>query len=213
MLFSYALFENENIKQIADVLLPVGTFAESAGTFINCEGRAQIAKVAASPKGQARPAWKVLRVLGNFTQCEGFEYVTLDDVIEEITTKIDLDNLQASARLTKWRMSPFQSSPDSSGLFRIADIPMYRGDSVVRHAAALQSTADNPAPAVSANTETVKKFNLNNGDQVLVKNGSGSTTLPLVINSRVPDNCVYIPAGFSETAGLGGHVNVRLERI
>ena len=201
------------------MLLPIAAFTESAGTYINCEGRAQWSNVAASPKGQSRPAWKVLRVLGNFMDCDGFDQITLDDVKAEISGAVDLDHLKPSARLREWKIQPLLSGASSSassspseGLIRIADMPMYRGDITLRNADALQSTADNPAPSVCANQMTADKHSLDQGDVVLVKNGSGKAKLPFSVNNRIPDNSVYIPAGHLETAGMGGHVEVSLEK-
>src|SRR5699024_3347484 len=57
----------------ADVMLPITPFTETSGTFINAEGRIQSFKGAAAPYGEARPGWKVLRVLGNLFQLEGFD--------------------------------------------------------------------------------------------------------------------------------------------
>ena len=64
----------------ADVVLPVGTFAETAGTFVNCEGRWQSFNGVAAPVGASRPAWKVLRVLGNLLQVPDFDYESAEDV-------------------------------------------------------------------------------------------------------------------------------------
>src|SRR2546429_104316 len=58
-------FASEEAKRIARVLLPMGTFAETSGTYVNCEGLWQSHPGAAAPVGEARPGWKVLRVLGN----------------------------------------------------------------------------------------------------------------------------------------------------
>ena len=55
----------------SDVLLPIAPFTETAGTFINAEGRIQSFHAAVKPLGEARPAWKVLRVLGNLPNCQG----------------------------------------------------------------------------------------------------------------------------------------------
>ncbi len=207
-------FQSESVKQYADALLPVAAFTESAGAFINCEGRVQTAEVAASPAGQARPAWKVLRVLGNFMHCDGFEFITLDDVMAEIRSTVGLDNIQPDTRSTRRRISPLLSAPDTGGLLRITDMPMYRGEVTLRNTDALQRTADNPAPAASINPATAKKLDLDEGDEVVVQasvdNGSGQARLPLRLNHRLVEDCVHVPAGFHETAGLGGQTPVNI---
>ncbi len=203
-------FSSESVNSYADVLLPMAAFAEAAGTFVNCEGHAQTSKVAVSPKGEARPAWKILRVMGNFLDLNGFEHITLDDVVEEISTSVDLSTLSASSRLKDWQIS--ENTSAGTGLFRIADMPMYRGDVTLRHADALQATADNPAPCALVNPATIAPLSVNDGDNVVIKNGSGSASLTLKVHSAIAPDCVHISAGFPETTGLGGHVMVTLEK-
>lgn len=209
-------FKSAAVMQYADVLLPMAAFAETAGTYINCEGRVQHAKVAATPKGEARPAWKILRVMGNFLALKGFEQVAIEDV----TGEINLTDITPSCRLAKLQFHPTLSfdkdntpaRAESNALTRIVDMPMYRGDVTLRHAEALQQTADNHPPAASLNPATAAKLKLKEGTQVKVKNKSGSATLELKTDARIAENCVYVPAGFMETAELGGHVRVTVKK-
>ncbi len=204
-------FKSESVMQYADALLPMAAFAESAGTYVNCEGRVQQAGVAASPRGESRPAWKILRVLGNFLGQEGFDYITLDDVSGELESALDLSGISPSARFTRWQAGN-PKSPRGEGLLRIAETPMYRLDPTLRHAGALQRTADNPPPAVTVHPDTAQRLNLAAGNTVRVRNGTGQAVLPLRADRRVPGNAAYIPAGFPETTPLGGQVPVTLEK-
>jgi len=70
---SISPYASDAIKAAADVLLPIGTFTETSGTFVNAEGRWQSFQGVASPVGESRPGWKVLRVLGNQFGLDGFE--------------------------------------------------------------------------------------------------------------------------------------------
>ncbi len=208
----------------ADVLLPMATFAESAGTFVNCEGRIQRAEAAASPQGESRPAWKILRVLGNFLDLPGFDQISLEQVAGEIA----LDEAEISARMgwmDAWPIpAPGPDGGNDSGngnaneMWRLLDVPMYRGDQIVRNAAALQRTADNPPPAAHVHPATIERLGLIADERVVVRmrtrngSGSGRADLPLQADARVPRNCVYVPAGYVQTAGLGGHGWVTLEQ-
>ncbi len=73
---------------VADVLLPIGTFAETAGTFVNAEGRWQSFDAAADLVGDARPGWRVLRVLGNELELPSCEYRTPSDVTAALEREI-----------------------------------------------------------------------------------------------------------------------------
>ena len=198
-------FKSEAVMQYADVILPMAPFTEAAGTYINCEGRVQRSSVAATPKGEARPAWKILRVLGNFMEVDGFNYINAEDVVNDI----GLGELKPDARLTSWRFNAMESQ-SQGGLERIIDIPMYRGEITLRHANALQLTADNAPPAVHAHPKTISEMNLSDGSLVKAVNGDGSATLPLRGDTRVPPGCVYIPAGYPDSAGIGAGGSVAL---
>lgn len=204
-------FKSDNALRYADVLLPMTPFTESSGSFINCEGRVQRSSVAAPPKEEARPAWKILRVLANFFDIPGFDHVTVDDVLSELA----LPALTPDARLSQRRIkAPAVQTVDGDGnyLVRISDMPMYRGQEMLRHAHALQITADNPPPAAWVHPETLKNLSIAEGETVSVsgEDSSGNALLPLRTDARVPAGCVYIPAGFNETVSIGnsGHLSV-----
>ncbi|MDA7970902.1 MAG: NADH-quinone oxidoreductase subunit NuoG [Gammaproteobacteria bacterium] len=192
----------------ANVLLPMAAFAESAGTFVNCEGRAQSADAAAAPLGQSRPAWKILRVLGNFLGLPGFDQVTLAQVREEAEAAIKA-NSATSREQRKWNDWKIPPPPRAArgapgALIRLADMPMYRSDQTVRHADALQQTADNPPPDARMNRATAERLGLNGAKRVLLR-GRGDARLPLCMDERVPAGCVYVPAGHGASAALGAH--------
>ena len=201
-------FKSEAALHYADVLLPMTPFTESAGTFVNCEGRVQKSSVAVKPVDEARPGWKILRVLGNFMELDGFNQVTVEDVLAEL----DLSNLAPSARSSIQRLNNVEAS-SKEGLQRVIDMPMYRAEATLRHADALQRTADNAPPAAHLHPDTVESLGLQDGQRVAVVNGSGEIALPLAADQRVPRGCVYIPAGFSDSNQLGasGTVTVRSE--
>ncbi len=198
-------FKSEAVMAYADVLLPMTPFTESAGTYVNCEGRVQKSSVAATPKGESRPAWKILRVLGNFLELDGFNQVTVEDVSAEVNT----DNLSPSARLSQWRLTHVHLS-HKDGLTRVMDMPMYRGEVTLRHANALQLTADNPGVHARVHSTTAGELSLSDGQTVGVLNGAGEIDLPLRVDNQVPENCVYIPAGHTASIAIGAHGRVKL---
>ncbi len=189
--------------EYADVWLPLAPFTETAGTFVNAEGRQQSFDAAVRPLGDARPGWKILRVLGNEMDLPGFAQSTIDDVRGEIA----LSTVAPSARLGLWRLpEPPPPTPLAPGqLTRIAEVPIYAVDALVRRAPGLQNSADNSKPAARMNATQARALGLDDGDPVLVRMLEGDARLDLIIDKRVPDGCVLVPAGYPETAGLGGH--------
>ena len=187
--------------EYADVLLPVAPFSETSGTFINTEGRVQSFKGTVKPQGEARPAWKVLRVLGNLLNISGFAYDNSEAVRDEV-----LGNTAIYAKLNN-------NLPDvgseivtkgASGLQRIAEVPIYSADAVVRRAVSLQKTSDAAIPCVTMHSEEIAKLGIQPGAQVKVSQGQGSVTLNLAANDKLPKGTARVAAGHAATVALGG---------
>ena len=184
----------------ADVLLPIAPFTETAGSFVNAEGRLQSFSGVVKPAGDARPAWKVLRVLGNLLGLPGFQHETADEVRAEALG----DATKLAARLDNTTATPIQMPDAASGLQRLADVPIYATDALVRRAPALQATAD-ARLAVQAGLPTAlwQSLGLTAGDRVRVAQGGASAELPARLDASLAANVVRVPAGLAETAALG----------
>lgn len=129
-------FRSESLEDSADLLLPIGTFAETAGTFVNCEGRWQSFGGIANPVGGARPGWKVLRVLGNLLDVDGFDYETSEEVRDELHAA--LGDVEFENRYTGSGVIPKPNGSADASL----NVPMYAVDGLVRRAPALQLTPE-----------------------------------------------------------------------
>ena len=125
-------------SEYADVMLPIAPFTETSGTFVNTEGRVQSFKGTVKPLGEARPAWKVLRVLGNLLNVSGFDYDNSEAVRDEVLAGVDV-NSKLSNTLQGLIAQPVVPT---SGLQRIAEVPIYATDAIVRRSAPLQATHD-----------------------------------------------------------------------
>ncbi|MBI3480057.1 MAG: NADH-quinone oxidoreductase subunit G [Nitrosomonadales bacterium] len=186
----------------ADVLLPVAPFTETSGTFISTEGRVQSFKGAVKPLDEARPAWKVLRVLGNLLKVSGFDYDTSEAVRDEALAGVDV-----AAKLNNSLQSVPILNPQSSilsGLQRVADVPIYFADAVVRRAASLQKTRDAATPCVVMHGSELRKLGVVAGDMVKVHQGAASARLVVKADDSLPAATVRVAAGHPVTAGLGG---------
>jgi NADH-quinone oxidoreductase subunit G len=131
-------YRSKALEAVCDALLPVGTFAETAGTFVNCEGRWQSFGGVASPIGEARPAWKVLRVIGNTLNVDGFDYETSEEVRDEC--RAEIGDVALSTAYAGTDVLPAVDAAAVTGAS--VDVPMYDVDSVVRRATALQLTPE-----------------------------------------------------------------------
>ncbi|HEX8956715.1 MAG TPA: NADH-quinone oxidoreductase subunit NuoG [Burkholderiaceae bacterium] len=190
--------------EYADVMLPITPFTETSGTFVNCEGRAQSFNGTVRPAGDSRPGWKVLRVLGNLLELDGFDYETSEAVRNEVLACDDLSEANLTAHLNNHTTLILHAAPAaSSDLERVADVPIYSTDGVVRRAESLQLTADARAPKAHLSAALAEKLGVADGAQVRVKQGSGSAVLAVAIDRKLPDNVVRVAAAHASTAALG----------
>jgi NADH-quinone oxidoreductase subunit G len=194
----------------ATVLLPVVPFSETPGTFVNCEGRMQSFNAAVKPLGDARPAWKVLRVLGNLMSLPGFDQETTEAVRDEVC-KPDAVAAKLSNRVDGVALKVEVAPAD--GLERIADVPIYFGDPIVRRAGSLQRTRDALPPRAWLAPALAEKLGVKQGERIKVRQGEGSATVEVGIDARLPAGCVRLAAAHRHTAGLGPMFgSVTLER-
>ncbi len=195
--------------EFADVMLPTAPFTETGGTFVNCEGRAQTFNGTVKPLGETRPGWKVLRVLGNLLGLAGFDYESADDVRAEILgsskdASPDL-TIRLNNRLGVAPQAAVATPVTTADMVfeRVADVPIYFSDAIVRRANALQATSDARAPQVHVSDVLARQLRLVAGSLLKVTQGSGSATLEAVVDAGLPPNVIRIPAGHASTAGLG----------
>ena len=187
--------------EYADVLLPIAPFTETSGTFVSTEGRVQSFRGAVKPLGEARPAWKVLRVLGNLLNVSGFDYDSSEAVRDEVLPGEDVTdklNNQISGVVTQT-----SASGNSRGLQRISDVPIYFADAVVRRAVSLQMTHDAATPSVVMHSSELHKLGVKSGDAVKVGQGRASARMMVSADDSMPVATARVAAGHWSTAALG----------
>ncbi len=189
----------------ADVLLPIAPFTETSGTFVNTEGRVQSFRGAVKPLGEARPAWKVLRVLGNLLDVSGFDYDTSEAVRDEVLPQTDVATGVADRLNNHIAGVALQAvmGGGNQGMQRVSDVPIYFADALVRRATTLQKTHDAATPCVEMHSSELQKLGVESGDAVKVSQGSGSMGFVVQANDRLPMSTARIAAGHPATMELG----------
>ena len=185
----------------ADVLLPVAPFTETPGTFINCEGRVQSFHAVVYPRGETRPAWKVLRVLGTLMSFPGFDIDTSEAVRDSALSDTRPLDQRLSNRVNV-EIAPPAATP--APLERVADIPIYFADPVVRRAMSLQQTADARPPKARMHRSLLDKLGVAEGEQVKLKQGRGEAVLAASVDAAVPPGVIRVAAAHASTCGLEG---------
>jgi NADH-quinone oxidoreductase subunit G len=218
-----AAFKSPALEAVADVLLPISAFAETAGTFVNVEARWQRFQGAVPPPGDARPGWKVLRVLGTMMELPGFEQNSAREVHDELARRcegLSPDNgLQGSTEFGATSGSDMApAAGDGATLIRIGNLPIYATDALVRRSPPLQRTPLAEPLAVHLHPDQASALGLAAGAMVRLRqtagNGElGETTAPVVIDDEIPLGCARIPAGVPGSAALGPAVGrVQIDR-
>ena len=194
-------YRTEVMERYAKVLLPIALFAETAGSYINAENRLQSFPSAVPPIAEARPAWKILRVLGNLLGLDGFEYHNSADIKHEA---LELIAEVSSDNQGNWCIAGPLASAPSEKLQRIAQVPMNAIDPITRRACALQSTGDVADGAAHINSSLAKKLGISAGDRVVVKQDETEVNMPVVIDNEVVSSCVLIHAAQPSHRSLDG---------
>ena len=208
---SLTAYESATMKQYADVLLPIALFTETSGTYINVEGQSQSFAGAVSPEVKARPAWKILRVLGNLLDIEAFAYNSSEEVRNEVASVIDNVALSSVGSWTATE-SLKNGMADDGALQRITEIPMFSIDAMSRRAKALQNTVDAKS-SIQINSALANKLHISAGDVVIAEHEGNTIRSDLMINENISDDCVLIQAAQLNHYELGAwHGNVSLRK-
>ncbi len=200
------------VPDFVDAVLPIAPFTENAGTYINCEGRMQQTVAAVRPMGEARPGWKILRVLGNLFGAAGFDQVVLSDVLQEAAPDAEGAKLPPSPP-TRQLPCLRKESPLDAGYFElIADPQIYAVDATVRRASALQSTADAATIGIGVHPNDLDALAITDGTPVILRHDLHSLRVQAVADERVAPGCIYFPGGSDLGPAAASGAEVRIER-
>jgi NADH-quinone oxidoreductase subunit G len=192
-------FDSAELREVADVLLPVTPYTETSGSYVNAEGTLQSVQAAVRPLGEARPAWKVLRVLGNVLGLENFYFNSSEEVLAEAlpgSFESQLNN-QTSAQ-------PAVTSVFTAAIERLADVTIHSSDAIVRRAPALQLTQDaKRAVKLGLPSSLFAQLGLKEGDAVKVSQLGASVVMPATEEKSLVDGVVRLSAGTAVSAQLG----------
>ncbi len=198
---SLAAFKGD-VTSYADVVLPIAPFTETAGTFVNVEGTVQSFNGVVKPLGETRPAWKVLRVLGNLLELPGFEQENINAIRSEIA--VDLPSFVSGKLNNTISGVKVEIAAATAGIERVGEVPIYATDPLVRRAPSLQKTADaKNAKRAWLAKDLAEKLGVSNGMDVRITQDGNSVTMPAVIDAGLAARCVRVPAAMPHTAALG----------
>lgn len=197
-------------REYADVILPSAAFTETSGTHLNCEHQLQSFEGAVAPPGDARPGWKILRVMANMLDIDGFDFISSEEVLEEVKAG---DRGTTGAQLPDWELIAVDKPRviQDQRLESVNEISPYRLDSTLRRAESLQITRDNQLSKVSMSSPEMERLGIEENRAVVISGIGGRVSLPIISDQRVPAGCIHIPLATEEGQMLGGSSFVTLE--
>lgn len=188
-------FASKALREQATLLLPAAAFAETSGSYVNVEGQWQDFAASVAAPFECKPAWKILRVLGNVLSIPGFDYTSCEDIRIEVQQALadrplhsDFPSIETLYQSLAAHQPKVQVH-DHLAVY--SDWPIYRVDASVRRSQPLQDTGIQPILALHINQATAQHYGL--GANISL----GHCLVPVVIDERFTDNSAFVPAGYA----------------
>jgi NADH-quinone oxidoreductase subunit G len=155
-----------SVSDFATVMLPISPFTESSGTYINIEGRVQNIRPVTDLQGNSRPAWKILRVIGNLLGIKEFNYENINDVQNLFANKIGEDSFIKKIEFAvKTNNTLIPNIANEKNILETTTFfPIYLSDYIVRRSESLLKTSQSSKPNFLINPKTLDFFSIQSGD-------------------------------------------------
>ena len=204
---AFSAFQHASLELIADVLLPVATFAENEGSYVNCVEQWQAFNAAVRPRGDARPSWKVLQALANRLSLTGFDAVNVADITRDINARCD-SNSDTRAPAIELPIAADSTARAEA----VVEIPTHVADPIARRGQALQAAQQLDLEAVYLNAATVKQLGLRLGGQALIKADGAETVATVAIDEMVSDGRFLLYAGHEAARTYSGAERIQITK-
>jgi len=188
--------DSESLREISDVILPLAAQPESEGSVCNLDGTVLSYKAAGKAPGEARPGWKILRKLGSEMGLEGFEQMTVEDVLAELLADKD--------RAETFSAEPALARPDyQDSLYRIGEVPMYSPDALCRRSEPLQQTQQARNTLLRLNPDDAARLGLEDRAMAKVRQGGLEAEFEVSLSRRVPAGGAWLRCATEGSRVLG----------
>ena len=198
---AFSAYASDELKNFAQLILPIGLLPEIEATLSNLDGIAQGTSIGGKLPGDARPGWRVLRALAEKLGLAGFDFTDLAGLRAQMKAAPVLSGTGLAAAATP-----------GAGLERIVTTPIYRGDAVLRRAPALNAHPLTLGARAVVHPEEALARGLSENAMVVVGDGVGSAAMPLAVSPRVPRAAIWIESGYPATAPLSPVASLEVAR-
>ena len=199
LVIALSSYKTDDLLEHADIILPMASFAESSGTFVNVDGNWQSFEGCAKPYEQARPAWKIYRVMANLSHCEGFDYSSSQDILNELKAYNNNDY----ARDIDYSNLHLDLVETHQDIIKVHETSLYANNMQVRASLPLQESAGSDKECIKVNPILAQRLKL--GENVIVSQGKNKITLPVELDERLHEQVVVIPSVGEHWNNLGGN--------
>jgi NADH-quinone oxidoreductase subunit G len=188
---AFAAFASDELKKIADVILPIALLPEIEATLTNLDGIEQTSSAGGKLQGDSRSGWRVLRALIETLALPGFDFT---DIIGLRARVGEVAGVSGKGLAEK--------APAATGLERIVTTPIYRSDAVLRRASALNEHPLTLGARAVLHPEEAKSRGLAEASMLKVSDGTGTAAFPLALSPRVARGAIWIESGYPASAPL-----------
>ena len=196
-------YMSDSFKEF-DIVLPMTPFTETSGTFINMEKTIQSFSAVTPPAGQSRPGWKILRVLANFLQLEGFSYDSSEEVKTDAMIEMDKKN--------EFSLNDFKPSNIERGIEVLNVVRANDSDMIVRRATSLHQNKNKDQSCCLINPITMLEEGLIEGQKIKISSSEAEILINVKADNNVCLNAVVIYGKQDETFSLGMHNKVKIKK-
>ncbi|HAU06159.1 MAG TPA: hypothetical protein DCS49_00045 [Gammaproteobacteria bacterium] len=205
-------YVTEDVLSYATVILPIAPWTETSGTVVGIDRQWQSMRGVIPPKGDSRPCWKVLRVLANLAELEGFDYIESTAICNEAQARQAREGHETIAVPSIIDIA----APTLSQLEWIAFVPMYQTDAIVRRSQPLSDTPNNQqAMQAVVHSSTAAEYGIADTDWISIRHGEQSVSLSLRIDDKMAPNCILMPMSvgpMQQFARPYCHVSIRAQK-
>ena len=200
---AFTAYASEQLKSLAEVILPIGLLPELEASLTNLDGMTQFTSAAGKLPGEARAGWRVLRALAEKMNLKEFDFTDLNGLRAQ---------MKPIARQSGTGGAAQANVPASGELERIVSTPIYRGDAVLRRAKALNEHVLTQGAFAVLHPEEALSRGVSDGVIVKIGDGVGTLALPVKTSIRVPQGAIWIESGYEATAPLSATAGLTLVR-
>ncbi|MCC6202344.1 MAG: NADH-quinone oxidoreductase subunit G [Gammaproteobacteria bacterium] len=200
LVIALSAYATPALEEVSDVLLPIAQYAENEGTYVNAAREWQSFAAAVKAPGEARPAWKILRLLATKLGVTTLAASRVEEVLAAVR------NVIAETAVAPATVSSLPAAGDAcgaDGFDRVAPVPMYAADPLVRRAPALQRTGQVGDAVVALNPAELARLGLVDGAAVRVAANGAELRIAVRVDAALPDGAALLHAARPELVALG----------